>query len=400
MSKSKLKPRGRIVAIDLHPDVFSSCLFKGQANHDATIVKRFRDLPTASLKQWAKKHLQSEDLVLIEASANSFEAVRLLESLGFSACVLESAHVSKVADSFVDDDVIASERIGRCYLTGMAKVVWVPDVKTSERRELLHVYLKATQEETRAVNGLRGYLTQFQIRLEKRNPRSEETQKWILEQREWSEIQQLLLRHHFERLTFTVGESEKLFALICREVLRDKAMSECLRVLGIGPINAFAIVATVGDIKRFSSPEKLANYLALHPGRKQSGKGKNYQPGTGKRGRKEMRCLLVQAAQVVMRQKAGANDLRDWGWRLYLRKGNRNVAVVAVARKLAIQLWHLMQGGCVTLEDQKRSLHLKVTRLLRRLSAETRIQLGYCEKVSDSVEAFFEKIDVQPAKTI
>src|SRR5690606_5906147 len=224
-------------------------------------------------EQWAKKHLEPEDLVLIEASANTFAAVRLLESLGLSACVLESAHVSKVADNYVDDDAIASERIGRCYLTGMAKVVWVPDSTTSERRELLHAYLKATGDETRAVNGLRSYLTQFQIRLKKRNPRSGDTQEWILAQREWSEIQQALLQHLFDRLSQAMDGSGKLFALICREVLNNQAMSECLRVLGIGPINAFAIVATVGDVNRFSSPEKLANYLALHPGRKKSGNG-------------------------------------------------------------------------------------------------------------------------------
>jgi hypothetical protein len=233
-----------------------------------------------------------------------------------------------------------------------------------------------------------------------RNPRSAETREWILDQRDWTPMQLSLLAHHFEKLDFAMGESEKLYVAICREVLADGMMSGCLRILGIGPVNAFAAVATVGDVNRFSTPEKLVNYLALHPGRKQSGTSKDKRPGTGKRGRREMRSLLVQAAQVVMRQKEGASNLRDWGWRLYLRKGNRNIAVVAVARKLAMQLWHLMRGGCTTHQDQKKSLKLKAGRLFRLLEKSTRIELGYCEKISDCVAEFMRKIDDQPVRTI
>jgi hypothetical protein len=47
---------------------------------------------------------------------------------------------------------------------------------SERRRELLHAYLKATAAETRAVNELCSYLNQFQIRLEKRNPRPEQSQ--------------------------------------------------------------------------------------------------------------------------------------------------------------------------------------------------------------------------------
>lgn len=391
---------GRIVGLDLHPDIFTVCLLAGRSAREARVVARHKDLPVAGMEAWARQHLRAGDVVLMEAGPGSFEAVRRLEALGLSALVLESAQTGRVADAYFDDDTIASERIARSYLTGLAKVVWVPDALTSQRRELLHAHLKATEAETRAVNELRGYLTQFQIRLGKLDPRGEKAREWVLLQREWSPLQRALLAQHFERLAFAVSQSEALYAAICQEVISDKAMAGCLRVLGIGPVNAFASVAVVGDIGRFATPEKLVNYLGLHPGRKQSGCGKPHQPGVGNRGRKEMRCLLVQAAQAVMRQKPGSSDLRDWGWRLFLRKGNRNVAVAAVARRLAEQLWHLLRGGCVTKEEQKRSLALKLSRMIRRIGAEARIALDLPKKTGDCVAALMQRIDHPRAITI
>lgn len=391
---------GCIVGLDLHPDIFTVCVLAGRNAREARVVARHTDLPVADLEAWARHHLRAGDLVLMEAGPGSFEAVRRLEALGLSALVLESAQTGRVADAYLDDDTIASERIARSYLTGLAKVVWVPDALTSERRELLHAHLKATEAETRAVNELRGYLTQFQIRPGKRDLIRPETREWVLAQREWSPLQRTLLAQHFDRLAFANLQGEALHATICQEVLADPAMAGCLRVLGIGPVNAFAAVAVIGDIGRFSSPGKLVNYLGLHPGRKQSGTGKRLQPGVGNRGRKEMRCLLVQAAQAVMRQKAGASDLRDWGWSLFMRKGNRNVAVAAVARRLAEQLWHLLRGGCVTKPEQKRSLTLKLSRMVRRIGSEVRAALGLPKKTGDCVAALMERIDHPRAITI
>ena len=392
-SSKPVAPTARVVGLDIHPDIFTACLLIGETNRNSRIEKRFRDLPVSGLEAWASQHLTSRDLVLLEASANSFEAVRRLEKLGLKACVLESHQVSKTASGYLDDDLIASERIARSYLTGMSKVVWVPDTKTSEYRELLHAYQKAKKLQTQSINELKSYLNQYHIRLGKRSPRLEKTREWILAQRIWTPLQEVLLRRHFDQLNFACEQAEQLYGLICREVLKDPRMAGCLRLLGIGPVNAFAIVATVGDITRFSSPQKLANYLGLTPGRRESGKGKKINIGIGCRGRKEMRTLLMQGAQAVMRQKQGANELRDWGWRLFMRKGNRNVAVAGVARKLTVQLWHLLKGHGVTLEEQKKSLERKLQKLLRALGKDLRQTMALPKKVSDCVAQIMKQID-------
>jgi len=398
MNRPKKKVRksqspGRVIGLDLHPDIFSACVMQGETNRDAQVLRRFNDVSIEALESWAKKHLGPADLVLVEASANSFELVRKLEALGFSACVLESQQVSKTADGFIDDDVIAAERIARCYLTALCKVVWVPDETCRQRRELLEAYLGAKQAETRANNELKSLLNQYHIRLKKQNARQAKVHEWIWKQRDWSEGQRQVIQHLIDQLVFAAGQSEKLFGLICAEVVSDAMMRGCLRLLGIGPVNAFAIVATVGDINRFSSANKLVSYLGLNPGRKVSGKTKKIVIGVGQRGRKSMRSLLIQGAQAVFRQQKGANSLRDWGWKLFARKGNRNVSVAAIARKMAVQLWHLLKGHGVTREEQRRPLEAKLTRLCWTLGKTGRKALNLPVSTSHCVAHLMEQID-------
>lgn len=391
-TKNQSARQTRIIGLDVHPDIYSLCVMEGQTNHDATVLRRYQDLPIAGLEDFARDQLRPADLVLLEAGSNSFEVVRKLEALGISACVLESCQVGKTAQAYLDNDLVAAERIARSYLTGISKVVWVPDEVTSERREILHAYEKAKAQETRAINELKSLLNQYHIRLLKRDARQPATHQWIRGQRAWSQRQLIVLEHLFQQVSFSSGQSETLFARICAEAVSDPMMRGCLRLLGIGPVNAFAIVATAGDIHRFSSPKKLVAYLGLNPGQKQSGKGKHVKIGIGHRGRKTMRSFLIQGAQAVFRQKK-PNPLRDWGWQIFVRKGNRNVAVAAIARKLATQLWHLLKGHGITRPEQLKPMATKLTKICQVLGKTGRAALGLPERTTECIAHLMQLIE-------
>jgi len=70
---------------------------------------------------------------------------------------------------------------------------------------------------------------------------------------------------------------------------------------GVGPASAAALVANVGDIKRFESPEKLVAYIGLDCRVYESGisiKGKGY---ITKRGNRYLRYILFNASFVAVR---------------------------------------------------------------------------------------------------
>lgn len=383
------------VGIDLHPDIFDAVeLSQRKRTKDAKVERRFREQPTGQLAAWAKKHLDPEkNLLIIEATSNAFDAVGKLFDAGFCCVVVESAQVSKVGDAFIDDDQIAAERIGRCYLTGYCKVVWVPDEKTRERRELLHAYDGAVTDHVRATNELKSFLTARNIRTGTRNLHLDKNHKWIDEQLELSPTQNVIYEQLYSSLHHAKAIRDQYYNMICVEMLGHKKMLSCLRVVGIGMINAFAIVAIVGDIKRFATPKKLVSYLGLNPGRKKSGKGKDIKTGTGNRGRRDMRSLLIQAAQSVLNQAKKGNKLGKWGFRLFARKGNRNIAVVAIARKLVHALYYILSGRSSDLLEQREPMKRKFYKLSAELGVEGRKALSLPEKRAEFVSYLFEKVD-------
>ena len=154
-------------------------------------------------------------------------------------------------------------------------------------------------------------------------------------------------------------------------------MLRCLNILGVGLINAFALLAVIGDVRRFERPEKLVAYIGLNPGQRQSGTGKNVKLGVGKRGRADIRHLLIQGAQAVLRM-GRATALGQSGWKLFAREGYRNVAVAAVARKLLIQVWHMLSGNPPTALETHKSFTLKLQKLAVSIGTSLRrkLQLG------------------------
>ena len=97
------------------------------------------------------------------------------------------------------------------------------------------------------------------------------------------------------------------------------------------------ILSAVGDIQRFPSAKKLVGYAGL--GTRIHATGLTFHTGgITKQGRRELRAALVEAAWVTVRV--------DLVWRqqfeqLEQRIGRRK-AIVAIARKLLVVIWHLL----------------------------------------------------------
>ena len=115
-----------------------------------------------------------------------------------------------------------------------------------------------------------------------------------------------------------------------------------MSVPGIGILTATALVAFVGDIRRFSSCRSFADYLGLTPREHSSGAVRRLGRIT-KRGNAYLRMLFIHGARSALR--AGMitdepDDLRTWALDLKRRRGF-NLAAVALANKLARVAWRV-----------------------------------------------------------
>jgi transposase len=100
-------------------------------------------------------------------------------------------------------------------------------------------------------------------------------------------------------------------------------------------------VAVIGDIRRFHSPRKLVGYLGLDPIVRQSGSAPARHGRISKAGASEARHMLTEAAYAAV---ATPGPLRAFHQRVRSRRGPQ-IAIIAVARKLAVLFWHLLTRG-------------------------------------------------------
>jgi transposase len=369
----------RVIGFDSHPDSFTAAILRGPTPAAAVVEKTFNKVPMVQLQSWAQKHTTAQDLLVLEASGNSFQVVRSLARVQRQALVLESCQMGKLKEAHANNDKLSAVRIGKAYLAGTAKTVWVPDLQTQERRDWYYAHHKATKRTTQLRARLRSYLSDNGVRLKKETRLSNlaTTQEQILQARSWSARQWQVIEGLLMEMRHAEEQRQHWRGLIAQEVLTDPHLLSIVRLCGVREMVAFALGAFVGDIRRFAEPKKLVKYVGLNPAFDDSGETE-WKGGIGGHGHKELRWLLIEAAQSILRSPS--NPLAQWGRKLLARKGSLNVAVCAVARKLIVAVWYLLMGRCTSLEEITAALRLKIGKMISQVGAAGLKKLGRTRK--------------------
>jgi hypothetical protein len=125
---------------------------------------------------------------------------------------------------------------------------------------------------------------------------------------------------------------------IAEHALHADSIKRLMTVPGVSLMTASTFIAAVGDIRRFHEPRKLVSYLGLDPKVRQSGIGAARHGRISKQGAAQVRQMLAEAAFVAV---STAGPMRAFYERVRARRGSQ-IAIVAVARKLAVLFWHLL----------------------------------------------------------
>jgi transposase len=140
------------------------------------------------------------------------------------------------------------------------------------------------------------------------------------------------------QIDFFDAEIRALEAALAEQALSSPEILRLMTVPGVNLHTAAAFMASVGDIRRFSSARQLVGYLGLDPRVRQSGNAEARHGRISKAGSSLARGMLGEAAWSVA-QTPG--PLRAFFERIRARKGPQ-VAATATARKLACLFWCLL----------------------------------------------------------
>ena len=356
----------RVIGFDCHPDSFTAAVVRGPTPAAAIVEKLFNKIPLKRLAAWAEKNTTAQDVFVLESSGNTFHVIRMVTGLGRRATAVESCQMGKLKEAHANNDKISAVRIAKAYLAGTAKEVWVPDVKTQERRDWFHAHRKAVKRLTQTRNGLLSYLSDNGVRLAGTGARlgtgpEDKVKAELRQERAWSKGQWQVIELSLAALRQAEEQRQKWRGLIAQAVLQDSSMLSLVRLCGVREMVAFALSAFIGEIHRFENPKKLVKYVGLNPAFDDSGEAR-WSGGVGGHGNKWLRCLLIQSAQCILR--CSQNPLAIWGKKLLGRKGQKNLVVAAMARRLTVAIWYLLMGKWTTLEEIDHPLQHKLTKII------------------------------------
>jgi transposase len=376
------KKRGRVIGLDVHPDSFAGAVVEGSDPASAKVLSTSSRVELEQLEQWALRYTRREDTLVLEASGNAFAVATRLRGIGREVEILDSHRAGKVGKVYCANDRVDAVKIARIYLSALSPIVWQPDQKTLERREVFSAYQAVVKESTRAQQQLRSMLNEHCVRLQKgfRLCHPNAIMR-LLALREWTPARKMLLQQLHGSLLAARARRTLLRRHMAQEIVAEEALLRLTRLCGINLITLYGVVAAVGEVRRFTHSKKLVAYLGLNPSVSQSG---NFE-GSGalrRHGRGALRALLIQSGKRLLEV---TNPLQKWGLAVAARRG-RNKAAVAVARKLCVAVWHGMQGHLIGAIDRLDTLHTKLHKLATELGLPAIKNQGY-----ESKEAFVQK---------
>jgi len=144
------------------------------------------------------------------------------------------------------------------------------------------------------------------------------------------------LREQYARLSELDVQVSQIEQRLRQWQREDCATQRIAAIPGVGLLSATAAVATMGDAKAFKSGREFAAWLGLVPRQTGTG-GKVRLLGISKRGDRYLRTLLIHGARSVLTR---SKSPPEWLTELMKRRP-KNVAVVAMANKMARTIWAL-----------------------------------------------------------
>ncbi len=342
----------RILALDLckfnsvlcvydprtHVHHFLSVQTTPQTIHDLLVAQQQDDDPAATL-------------LVIETCDVAGWVHDIAVALGIHVAVANPAHEAwrwtRVKRKTDKDDAL---KLAKLTVLGQLPTAHMPSPQQRQRRRLVHYRRVLVERRTAVKNHVRSVFSQQGMQLP---PRGKAWTKLGVGQiarharplGECEDVEDLWrgrLHLELQQLESLSRQIEQVDAKLDALGSADERVQLLQSVPGVGPRLAETVVAHLDDPRRFRTAGQVASYAGLVPKQVESGTMKRSWRIT-RRGPALLRSMLVEVAWMVYMRN-------DWAKAFVQRisrgmKGRKNIAIVALARKLLVTLWAMLRDG-------------------------------------------------------
>jgi transposase len=353
----------RSVGLDLHKRVLEVCIVDEQG----AIVGRERlGVSRAEIVAFAERSLLATDRVAVEATTNTWAVAELLRPYVAEVVVSNPLKTRAIAEAKIKTDKVDAHTLAQLLRTDYLPLVWQPDPATARIRQLTSRRASLVSDRTAIKNRLHAVLHQRLLSPPVERLFSARGLEW-LQTVELDDDGRAAVDSDLRLLAGLELEIAQIEAVLVQAVSPDPRVKLLLTLPGVDLICATSLLAALGELSRFKDADHAASYIGLAPLTKQSARRTYHGPIT-KAGNSHARWVLVQAAQHLDKQPGPLGVF----FRRIARKKNRNVAVVATARKLVVIAYHLLAKNEPYRYAQPRPTAEKLRRLRIRATGARR----------------------------
>jgi transposase len=215
-----------------------------------------------------------------------------------------------------------------------------PSAVDAENRQLTTLRARMKQFRTRMLNKIHHILLKHNLHQEcpTKGLATKQARAWLMEL-ELPELDRFELELLLDQWKLWDRQLAKIEARVAKRQAESPTAALIASVPGAGAFGSLALASRMDRIERFARPGSLANYWGLVPSVRNSGETTDRLGSITKEGSRLARFVLAQMVLHVLRRDP---TMKQWYQRIKRRRGAK-IARVAVMRRLATILWHMVK---------------------------------------------------------
>lgn len=271
-----------------------------------------------------------------ESCAWGFDLQRRLTGAGMDCIVVHAADVSTSdKERRRKTDPVDASKLARGLEDGSFEGIYVPDEDQQKERNLMRYRQRLTWDLNRSKNRLKSLLKYQGYTIPEKLVKSswgKNFMDWVRTLADKDTVLEPVLLLELEQIELLrqlkLKTEKKLRELMKTEKYKRNA-ELIMSIPGIGPVNAMLYTLELGDTSRFNSFHNLNSFVGFCPDKHSSG-DKDKSLGITRRGNRQLRSALVEAAWVAIKVDPAMLD----AYKEFTRRMPGHKAIVRVARKL------------------------------------------------------------------
>ena len=208
---------------------------------------------------------QSTIMAVCESSGNLWlKTYQAFEKYGIGVKLANPLKTKAIAEAKIKTDKLDAKILVHLVRSDLVAECYIAPREIIEDRSLLRLRTNLVQDRTRVMNRTHSLLDKYDMSFGYSKISGMKGLQWLRDLRVTGN-DQILLQEYISQIDFLTTEIKNIESKIRIEASNNESVDILMSITGIDYFSAIMISYEIGDINRFSSPQKLVSWAGLCP---------------------------------------------------------------------------------------------------------------------------------------